>query len=269
MNKVIPGNFGRCIIVIVIFSITMMLAPLIVVTGASFNSVKMTFPPEGFTLSWYGQLVNNSEFLRAALVSLVVGLLASICSSILGLFAAMGLRYCTGKVKSIVNAMMLSPLFIPSIVVGLAIYQLSYLFFGGKPIWIIVFGHILLTIPFPLRTIAANLESLPLTLDEAAMSVGAKPLKVVRSILLPLIKPGFFAGWLLAFVMSWNDFNISIFLAKPKFYPLSIEIYQYLLYQYSPILAAMSVMLILFTIIVVLFMNKFFGLSGVTGIRTT
>lgn len=174
MNKVIPGSFGKFIVVIMIISVILMLAPLIVVTGASFNPVKMTFPPDGFSLKWYGELAGNSEFTRAALVSLVLGLLASITSSLLGLSAAMGLRYCTGKVRSIVNGMMLSPMFIPSIVAGLALYQISYMVFGAKPIWILLFGHILLTIPFPLRTIAANLESLPLSLDEAAMSVGAK-----------------------------------------------------------------------------------------------
>ena len=100
------------------------------------------------------------------------------------------------------------------------------------------------------------------------MSVGAKPMYMVKTVLLPLIKPGFFSGWLLAFVMSWNDFNISIFLTKPGYNTLSIEVYQYLLYQYSPILAAMSVMMIIFTVLIVLLTNKFFGLSSVSSIRT-
>lgn len=268
MNNPVPGNFGKCMTVIMIFSVILMLAPLIVVVVVSFNPVTITFPPEGFSLKWYWELARDSDFIKAASVSLIVAFFASVTSTLLGLSAAVGLRYCTGKVKSFVTGIMLSPLFVPTIVVGLALYQLSYMIFGSKPFWVLVFSHVLITIPFPLRTIAANLDILPLTLDEAAMSVGAKPVTVVKSILVPLIKPALFSGWLLSFIISWNDFNVSIFLAKPNFYPLSIEIYQYLLYDYSPILASMSVVLILFTIIIVLLINKLLGLSSVTGVRT-
>jgi putative spermidine/putrescine transport system permease protein len=227
----------------------------------------MMFPPEGLSLKWYGELAKNSDFIKAAGVSFCVGMIASITSTLLGLTAAVGLRYSSRKVKSIVMGLMLSPLFIPSIVMGLALCQLSYTVLGTTTIWMLVFGHIILTIPYSMRTIATNLEVLPVTLDEAAMSAGAKPFRVMWSILLPLAKPGVFSGWLLSFLMSWNDFNISIFLARPKFYPLSIEIYEYMIFKYTPLLAAMSVVVVLFTVVIVLVIQKFFGLSGVTNTR--
>lgn len=267
-SNIIPGKFGRCMLLIAIMSIILMTAPLIVVIGASFSKTLVIFPPEGITFKWYAELIKKSNFIRAFWASLIFSLSASAFSTFLGLSAAMGLRYCTGKVKSIVTAIMFSPLFFPSIIVALAIYQLCYITLGYKPIWLLPLGFVLLTVPFPLRTISASLELLPLNLDEAAMSVGAKELRVVTDIILPLIKPGVFAGWLIAFVISWNDFNMSIFLAVPELYPLSIEIYNFLLYEYSPIIASMSVVTILFTIISVIIINKYFGLSAITGVKS-
>ena len=242
------------------------IALLIVVLATAFNPTIWYFR-QRFSLKWFAELPKDPSFMRSFMVSAVIGLISSIASTAIGVSAAIGLRYSNHRVRDIVSGVMLAPLFIPTIVTGLALYQMSYMLFGGKSPWMLVLGHILITIPFPLRNVTASLEGLPLSLDEAAMSVGATPLHVLRNILLPLTKPGIFSGWLMAFIMSWNDFNVSLFLSSPGYDPLAIKIYTYIAYEYKPILAAMSVYLIILACLATLILNKSVGLSGLTGSR--
>lgn len=265
--NITDGSFGKALYLFAITTTILVLMPQIVVIATAFNPEHMVFPPEGFSLRWFKELPKDSFFMRSLGVSAVIGFISSILSTIIGTSAAVGLRYSSKKVSRLVSGVMLAPLFIPTVVTGLALYQMSYLLLGGKSPLVLLLGHVILTIPFPLRNVVASLEGLPLSLDEAAMNVGAPPWYAVRKILLPLIKPGVFSGWLMAFIMSWNDFNVSLFLSTPGYNPLAIQIYTYIAYEYKPILAAMSVYLILIACLAVIILNKLVGLSGLTGSR--
>ena len=265
----LKGPFGVVLIIVAVLSVLLMMAPLIIISVSAFDPVSLRFPIKGFTLEWFKELFTNAKFMKSMWTSLKLGLASSLISTVLALFVSIGLRYCPVKARNSINSLMLAPLFVPSIVLGLALYQLTYMMFDSRQFWMLIFGHIVLTLPYPLRTIMAGLESLPKTLDEASMSVGASPLRMVATVLVPNVKPSFFSGWLLAFVQSWNDFNVAIWMSSNKFYPLSIQIYSFTRESFNPMLAAMCVVLVLFSAAIVLLMDKLFGLSTVAGIRTT
>lgn len=267
--KKTQGTFGIIMFVLLSITILLIIGPLIVIAVSAFDPITQRFPIEGFTLKWFVELAKKERFMKAALISLIFSIIASAVATALALLSAVGLRYCSGRVKNTVNMIMLSPMFVPSIVLGLALYQVSYLLFGSRQSWMLLLGLTISVITIPMRTILASFENISTTVDEAAMIVGCNPFRMIWAILLPQIKPAFFSGWMLAFVHVWNDFNISIWLASPKFYPLSIEIYSFTKEQSSPLLSAMSVCLILFSAAIVLLINKFFGLSGVANIRST
>lgn len=263
------NGFRVMMSILTIIAVFIMVAPLLVICIAAFDPISLRFPIEGFTVKWFKELVENERFMKAMRVSLGLGFWSSMISTILAIMANIGLRYCSRKVNTWVSILMLSPLFVPSVIMGLALYQIAFLFFGGRQYWLLMLAHILLVLPYPFRTVYAAIGNISKTLDDAALSVGASPFRVVIHILIPMLKPNIFSGALLAFVTSWNDYNISMWLASTKYYPLSVQIYSFMKDDFSPVLAAMSVVLIIFSTIIVLFMNKFMGLSGVAGTRTT
>lgn len=265
--SIIHGIFGKILYMFALGTVVLITLPLIVVIAAAFNPYHLVFPPEGFSFVWFIKLLHEPHFMSSIKVSAILGLLSSALSTLMGISAAIGLRYAGQKVKDAVSGIMLAPLFVPTVVTGLALYQLSYITFSGKQPWMLLLGHILISIPFPLRNIVASLEGVPLSADEAAMNVGARPSRIVWKILLPLIKPGIFSGWVMAFIVSWNDFNISLFLASPGYNPLGVQIYNYIMYQYEPTVAAMSACMIAVACAVVLVLNKFVGLTGLTEAR--
>src|SRR5262249_32485994 len=149
-----------------------------------------------------------------------------------------------------------------------ALYQVVMYSFGVTNLAALVIGHIIITMPFPVRTISAVTENLDPALEDAASSVGASPWRTFLSVTLPLIKPGVIAGFLFAFIHSWNDFSVSIFLTPRELQPLSIKIYEYLLYQYRPLIAAVSTWSMLGSAVLVLVIDRLVGLNVFSGRRS-
>lgn len=254
------GVVASCCLVFVV-------APLIVVAGAALNADAMFFPPRNFTLRWMLEAVTDEMFVKAALVSLIVALISSGISTAFAIPVALRLRRATPVVARIMTLTFMGPLLVPTIIFALALYSVILYMFGVTSLVALVIGHVIITMPYPVRTITAVTENLDPALEDAASSVGATPWRTFLSVTLPLIKSGVIAGFLFAFITSWNDFSISIFLTPREFQPLPIRIYEYLLYEYKPLIAAVSTWSVIGSAVVVLAIDRLVGLDVFSGRR--
>jgi putative spermidine/putrescine transport system permease protein len=237
------------------------LTPLAVVVAASFNSDRLVFPPEGFSLDSYVELLHSEQFLQSAYVSLYVAAFASVAATAVGLTAAVWMRLSRSRLAAVLTSAILAPLFVPGVLVGLSLYALLRPLADALPVWTLIIGHLFVVMPFPFRIIVGRLNRLSETVDEAARLVGCGTVRLVLRVLLPSIAPAVFAGGLLAFIMSWEDFNVSLFLAPSSMQTLPVQIYSYVQFQFEPVLAAVSVGLMVLAGIAVLLLNRVAGLS--------
>lgn len=252
-----------------LISFTLVVAPLVVVAGAALNSETMAFPPQTLTLKWMIQALTEQEFVNGALVSFIVAIVASLLSTAFALPVALMLRRAPPIVFRVLTLTFMGPLLVPSVIFALALYQVVMYAFGVTSIWALMIGHIVITMPYPVRTISAVAEGLDPALEDAASSVGSPPWRTFLSVTLPLIKSGVVAGFLFAFIHSWNDFSVSIFLTPRELQPLSIKIYEYLLYEYRPLIAAVATWSMLGSAVLVLIIDRLVGLNVFTGRRAT
>lgn len=236
--------------------------PLALVVAVSFSADQyLTFPPSGWSLRWYRTLLADPKFTSAAYVSLVVAATVSICSLVIGIPAAMALARGTFRGRAAMQALMLSPLVLPTIVIGLAIllvfsqWKLAATYPG------LVLAHLVITLPFAIRILTTSLGTLPPDIEQAAATLGAKPFHVFRTITLPLITPGIAASTALAFILSFDEVVLSLFVVGPRLTTLPVEIYRYVQERTDPFVAAVSVVLILATAIIVLLVERSAGLA--------
>lgn len=263
LRRYLPTGLG----IAAFFSFVFVVAPLVVVAGAALNADAMVFPPRSLTLHWMVAALTDRGFMTAALVSFVVALGAATVSTVFALPVALLLRKASPRLARVLTLSFMGPLLVPSVIFALALYSVIMYAFGFTNLFVLMIGHVMITMPYPVRTITAVTDNLDPALEDAASSVGATPWRTFLSVTLPLIKPGVIAGFLFAFITSWNDFSVSIFLTPRELQPLPIKIYEYLLYQYRPLIAAVSTWSVIGSAIVVIFIDRLVGLNVFSGRR--
>jgi len=244
-------------------------APIVVVAGAALNSEAMAFPPRHLTLHWMIQALQDADFVQGAIVSFCLAAAAATVATAFAIPVALMLRRIRPAVARLLSLTFLGPLLVPTIIFALALYQVMLTVFGSNSLFALLAGHIIITMPYPVRTITAVSENLDPALEDAAGSVGSDPWTTFRRVTLPLIKSGMIAGFLFAFITSWNDFSVSIFLTPRAFAPLPIKIYEYLLYEYRPLVAAVSTWSVLASAVLVYMIDRLVGLNVFVGQRAS
>jgi len=252
------------------FTYAVMLLPIFFIGWLSFfRNELLSFPPEGYTLRWFQQLWLQPQFADGFMTSLEVGIVAMLGGLALGIPASLALARSNFRGKEAVTALLTSPLIVPSIVIGTALY----IFFIQIEIateWpltgsVIGLGlaHILVTIPWTVRLLTASLEGLDRSLEEAAMNLGADRWRTLLHVTLPVIRPAVVAAALFGFVVSFGNLEISLFLVAPGTTTLPIAILQYLQWKIDPTIAAISLIQILIIAVGMLVTNRFVRLSQV------
>jgi putative spermidine/putrescine transport system permease protein len=231
----------------VALTFVLLLAPLAIVVVVSLGaSPTFEFPPTRLSLGWYWAFFSNREFVRAFFhVSLVLGFLAAVLASLLGVIAAIGLIRFRFRGREAVEAFFLAPWFIPEILFGAALY-LTYARLGIKPsMTSLLFGHIVICTPFVIRNVTAGLVGIDPRLEEAAMSLGAGRVQAFRKVTLPLVQSSIISGFIFAFIISFSDINLALFIAGPNSTTLPVYIFNLLLFEGDPSVAAASTLQIL------------------------
>ena len=228
------------------------LLPLAIVVFYSFSSVAYgAFPPPGFSLRWYGNLMAQPAFGSAFLRSVGVGLAATAVALVAGLLAALALVRARFPGRETLRAFLLSPIVIPKIVLGVG----WFIFFARLGIQggllPLVCAHTIVVLPFIVSILAANLVGLDPSLEEAAQDLGAGPPTVLWRIVLPQIRSGLAVSALLAFIVSFDQVESSIFLTRGENNTLPIEMFLYMEKWQDPTIAALSTLLIAFALALV------------------
>jgi putative spermidine/putrescine transport system permease protein len=224
--------------------IAFMVVPTLLVVPISFNGDQyLSFPPRDFSLRWYEDFWSNDQWLHSAWISLVTALAVMAIATVLGTLAALALHRMTGVGKKVLLALMMSPLMVPTVVLALALY----FFFARLQMvgtWsAVVLGQVILAVPFAVLNVHASLQGYPATLERAASSLGAGPVTTFFRITMPIIRPGILSGALFAFMVSFDEFIIALFLAGPGETTLPVRMWQTMQLYISPTIAAVSSMI--------------------------
>ena len=241
-----------------------LLAPIIVVFVVSFDTRQyLAFPPASYSFGSYAKVLHNVAFINAFWHSVVVGLIVGLVAVVLGTLLSLALVRRQFRGKGVISFLVVAPLLVPHIVlaVGLMLVVAPLGLLDSYPG--LVIAHIGITLPYTVRTVSMSLSSVDQRVEEAALVHGAAPLTVFRRITLPLIRPGLIAGGVIAFLISFDEATISLFLVQTKVSVLPTQIYHYLEYATDPQIAALSVLLIAISILVVVVVERLIGLRRV------
>jgi putative spermidine/putrescine transport system permease protein len=239
-----------------------LLAPLVVVIGVSLNAGGgFDFPPRGLSLRWYANFFASTPFVTAFFrVSLVVGVLTAIGASILGALAAIAVVRFRFPGREALEAFFLTPLLVPHILLGAALY-LYFVRLGMKPsLLTITLSHLVISTPYVIRSVTAGLVGIDPRLEEAAMSLGASRPQAFFKVTLPLLRSSLMSGAIFAFIISFSDINLSLFLSGPGTTTLPMHIFSEIQWGGDPTIAAASALQIVIVGLLILLVQRVFRL---------
>ncbi|MEW6262439.1 MAG: ABC transporter permease [Thermodesulfobacteriota bacterium] len=243
---------------------TFLLLPIVIVLLASVSPTSyLTFPPKGFTLAWYAKAMTQSQYVDGFKFSLVLAAATVVISSAIGVMASLALMRFNFPGKELINAFVMSPLIFPMVIIGIALLQFfSLLRLSGSFAGLLV-GHVIITFPYMIRTISASLHRFDVSLEEAAWTLGANRWRAFLHVTFPLIRPGIVAGAVFAFIVSFDNVPVSIFLQGVTQSTLPVVIFSYIEYGVDPTIAAISTMLIGLTGAAMYFIERWVGISRI------
>lgn len=251
-------------------SLGFILLPLVFVTWLAFFRQEIpSFPPEGYSLKWFAAAAGNKAFVDGFLLSLQVGVLATLIGLALGVPASLALVRHRIPLGPALNTLLLLPLVMPGIVLGTAIYvfQIETEIATGLPLMGsfagLVAAHSLIVIPWVVKLVTASLAGFDRSIEEAAQNLGAGPWTTFRRVTLPSIRPGLVAAALFGFVTSFGNLEMSLFLVGPGRTTLPIAILQYLEWKIDPAVAAASVIQIVLIGAAMIVTDRYVKLSRV------
>ena len=242
-----------------------LLAPLVIIVGASLSDTSyLTFPPQGLTLRWFANIFEISAFRNTAITSFQVAILGTALSLLMGIPAAYALNRYRVELPKWLSTLFVLPILVPEIVFGFSLLKSITIGFGLPVYPSLILGHALLVLPYSVRVVGASLAAFDFSVEEAAISLGCPPLKTFMTVVLPNIRAGVIAAFILAFITSINDVSISVFLTGPGISTLPIQILAHMEQFFDPTIASVSVLLMLVTVGVMAIVEATLGLTFLT-----
>jgi spermidine/putrescine transport system permease protein len=241
--KIVKAN----LFIVLIFLYT----PLVVMIIMSFDPrTIISWPPPSLTTYWYKEVISDVAIIRPFVTSVNLGIIASLASGILGVMIALAIVREFFWGKELIRNVVLAPMLIPQVVTGIALLALFRLL-GGSQGWVLlIIGHTLITLPYAVVVISAQLYGFNRHLEEAAQDLGAAPLKTFSEITLPLILPGIIAGILFSFAVSLQEVPATLSWVTPVMTTIALTIYQYTVEDLSPRINVIGVIMIMMSITV-------------------
>jgi len=240
-----------------------LLLPIAIIAVFALNPTPyIAFPPVGVSLRWFAKFFSSSDYMNSLWLSLRVAAVVVVLSTVLGALAALAIARGNLPGARLLTAVFLSPLMLPAILTGLALFQVFMLAGIGRPLWGLVVGHTLVAVPYVLRTTLAVLHDFDRRIEEAAAVLGAPPARVFREVTLPLIRPGVMAGGIFAFIVSFDQFPISLFLVVPNGETLPVVLFNYIRFDLDGAIAAASMVSIALALMVVFALERLIGLRA-------
>src|SRR5271154_450959 len=228
-----------------------LMAPIVIVVILAFSGDGyLRFPPTSLSLQWFARFFGNVQWQRALLSSLVIGAIACIVSTTIGFFAAYAFLRVEFRGKKLLLSMMLTPVIVPSIITAIAMYYVSgKLRLIGNVLWLGL-CHAVIAMPIVLLILLSALHAVDPNLERAALGLGATRMRVFWRIVMPIALPGVLSAALFAFLASFDELLISLFLAGMRGQTLPVRIWNSLNLQVEPTIAAVSAFLIAVTCVI-------------------
>jgi putative spermidine/putrescine transport system permease protein len=244
--RILLGLF--CLLVAIL-----LLAPTLVVIPMSFNGNKsLAFPPVGFSWQWYENFFSNPDWTTSFSNSLIVALIVAVVATVVGTLAAFGVIRAAARTTGLLRALLITPMVVPGVVLAIGIYAVYLDTHLVGTVTGFVLAHTMLAIPFVLIAVQASLEVFDRRLETAAASLGAGRLTVFRTVTLPLILPGVLSGALFAFITSFDEIIVALFITSPYLKTLPVQIYTSITRDADPTVAAVGTLLFLATSLIII-----------------
>ena len=252
---------------VIILILAFLILPAAVVTIAAFNDKAiLSFPPQAWSWRWFERALAYPDFRTGFQNGLIVTAWSSSIALAIGAMFAFVIDRYEFSIKKLVEGILVSPLVIPHFTVGLGFLILAAGIGWSRGFAVVVACHVVLVLPFVLRSVYVSLRNLEPSYELAAASLGATPLRVLLTITVPLLLPGLVSGWLFAAILSFNEFTASLFVTSQRTQTLPVAMYNYVREFADPSMAALSVMYIAGTAALIAFANRFLGLGKVLNI---
>lgn len=256
--------------VTVIAVMVFLIGPLVIVAGLSLNKANLIqFPPRELSLHWYGDVWHLDGFVASVVLSLKLAALTTIGTAILGTMSAIALVRYRFPGRQVLLGVFLSPLVLPAIVIGIALLQYFRTIDLISTFSALLVAHIAITMPFMIRTMSASLEVMDENLFEAAKMMGADVLQTFIHITMPTVRSGFIAGILFTFILSFDNYTVSLFLTDPQTETLPIRMLKFTQVRIDPTVAAAATVLILLSILILVLATHLIGLRRLGGLSAS
>jgi len=244
-----------------------LVAPLVVLVGASFASEGyVQFPPRDLSLTWYREFLRDATFVRAILLSGQLALASAVLATIIGFLASYVLVRKRFVGRRIIWSLLLSPLILPQIVLGVALLQFFTMLGAANTFVGLLCAHVVSVLPYVIRTVGAALLTVDVRIEEAAADLGANTLVTLGFVVAPMVKGAMIAAGLFAFIMSWINVEISIFLSSTGLYPLPVVLYNFMEYSITTLVVAAAAIGIYVAVALVVLVDVTIGLHRATRI---
>ncbi|WDZ94126.1 ABC transporter permease [Herbaspirillum sp. WKF16] len=241
-----------------------MLAPILVVCVIAFTPENtLTIHGPQLSLRWFRAVFDYPDFVSAFWNSLWLALLSATISTVISVPAAMALIRHPHRWSGVLQGLFLSPLIIPHLVLGVALLRLFALVGGAGSFSWLVAAHALVVMPYTMRLVMSALVGFDRSAEQAALSLGAGRATVFLRITLPMILPGITGGWLLAFINSFDEVTMSIFVTSPSTVTLPVRMYMYATESIDPMMAAVSALMVAVTAAAMFILDRIYGLDRV------
>jgi putative spermidine/putrescine transport system permease protein len=266
--RVLNGKIaGLWTLLVVLFVLT----PLVTVIFVSLSAAQyISFPwDEGWSLQWFTQIPEQSQFLQGAQHSIEVALVAAVVGVVIGTLAAIAITRYSFPGRTLVVMLGSSPLFVPEVMLGVALVLAISQVRMTSPFLELLLGHIVIILPFVLRVISASLADFSLDQENAAMNLGATRLRALLRVTFPQVRSGIVAAAVMAFIVSFDNISVSLFVAPPGYEMLPVTLYSYAQNSFDGIAAAVSVAMIGISLVGIVILDLVVGLDKLFGGNAT
>lgn len=227
-----------------------LLLPVVVIVLLSFGSSRyLQFPPPAWTLRWYEELFDDPDWLASFATSFEIAIVVAVVATLLGLMASFGLTRGRFPGREALRALFLTPMVMPVVVFAVALYAFFLRLHLNGTFLGFVIAHTVIALPFAIISIGNALEGFDKSIEDAAVLCGASPLEAKLRVTLPAIKSGLFGAAIFSFLASWDEVVVAIFMSSPDLQTLPVRIFSTLRQDLSPVIAAVSTLLVALTVV--------------------
>jgi putative spermidine/putrescine transport system permease protein len=242
--------------------IAFILAPILIVCAVAFTPEGfLSLPIHGASLRWFRAIAGNTQFIDAFWQSLLLGTISATVAVAITVPCAVAIARYRFAGRQALTAFLQAPLMIPQIVLGIAFLRFFTQIGLGGTFTGLVISHVIIIVPFALRLVLTAATGMDKQIEHAAVSLGASALTTFRRVTLPMILPGIASGWVLAFITSFDDVTMTVFIASPSTTTLPVRLFLYIQDNIDPLVAAVSTALIGLTIVAIVIIDRLYGLE--------